>query len=193
MKKYLVVGLFSLIFCAFLSADVFAQRDYFTAEEVELIRGAQEIDRRIEVLTQIIDRRFHVLQVDVSAPKTKTKGEWGELPQGTRPELFLDIRRILQKAVDDIDSLAERPESAILPDPDAKKKDQPTFATLFPKAVRSLAAAAGRYAPALEKELGTTTDHGTKGSVLAAIDLCHEIIASVAKLPAEQPKKKGKS
>jgi hypothetical protein len=169
-----------------------AQRDFLTAEEVELVRENQEIDRRINVLTQAIDRRFHVLNLDVSAPKVKAKGEWGELPQGTRAELLLDIRRILQKAVDDIDSLAERPESAIIPDPDVKKKTDSSFATLFPRAVRSLASAAERYTPALKRELDSSSDNNEKGSIMASLDLCQEIIASVVKLPTEVPKKAGK-
>ena len=185
-------AIFLLGITAGLPLAASAQRDFLTTEEVELIRENQEIDRRIDVLTQAIDRRFHVLNVDVSAPKVKTKGEWGELPQGTRTQLLLDIRRILQKAVDDIDSLAERPESAILPLPDEKKKTDSSFASLFPRAVRNLAAAAERYSPALRKELETSTDNSDKGSIMAALDLCQEIIASVVKLPAEVPKKAGK-
>src|SRR5215203_5423109 len=76
-----------------------AQRDYFTPEEVELIRDAQEIDRRIEVLIHAIDRRFEVLKSDVSAPVVSKKDltKWGELPQGTRAEMLFDIKRILRK------------------------------------------------------------------------------------------------
>lgn len=167
-----------------------AQRDFLTPEEVELVRENQEIDKRIDILTQAIDRRFEVLAIDVSAGKVKGKNEWGNVPQGTRAELLLDIRRILQKAVDDIDSLAERPQSAILPYPDEKKKADSGFSTLFPRAVRNLAKAAERYTPALRKELDISTSNNEKGSILAVLDLCEEIIASVVKLPTEAPRKK---
>jgi hypothetical protein len=187
--SYLSICILTLLFSFVLPTEAFGQRDFFTPEEVELIRENQEIDKRIDVLTHAIDRRFHVLKVDVSAPKIKTKGDWGNLPEGTRPQLFLDIRRILQKAVDDIDSLAERPQSAILPDPDSKKK-QPTFEMLFPKAVRILASAAQRYEPALRGQLDVSTDNAETGSILGAIELCQEIIASVAKLPPETKKTK---
>ena len=170
------------------SVEVLAQRDYLTPEEVEIIRDSQEIDTRIVVLTQAIDRRFAVLNLDVGATKIKKDGAWGELPQGSRQELFLDIRRLLQKAVDDIDNLSERPESAVVPDP-AKRKDDTSFAVLFPKAVRNLAEAAKRYVPALKSQLDTSGNNSEKGSILGSLDLCSQIIDSVAKLPPEPPKK----
>src|SRR4051794_33944299 len=109
----------------FLATNGFAQRDYFTDEEVELVRDAQQIDQRISVLVHAIDRRFTALKVEVAAdapnPKDKNKDDWGPLPTGTRIQLLSDIRQILQKAIDDIDNLAERPESAPLPAPDEKK------------------------------------------------------------------------
>lgn len=157
-----------------------------------MIRDAQRIDDRINLLTKIIDRRFAALNVEVGGAKISPKDaeKWGALPESTRQELLIDIKRILQKAIDDIDSLAERPESAILPDPDDKKAKQ-SFADLFPKAVRSLAAAAKRYQPALKAELDKPNDNSEKGSVLASLDFCDQIIAAVAKLPAqvEQAKK----
>ena len=174
-----------------LSAGVFAQRDYLTPEEVEIIRDAQEIDTRIAVLTQAIDRRFAVLSLNVSAPKIKKEGAWGEMPQGSRSELFHDIKRLLQKAVDDIDNLSERPDSAVIPDPD-KRKDDTSFAVLFPRAVRNLADAAKRYVPVLKSQLETSGSNSEKGSILDSLELCSQIIDSVAKLPPEPPKKGGK-
>ena len=172
-------------------AGVLGQRDYLTPEEVEIIRDAQAIDSRIAVLTQAIDRRFAVLNLDVSAPKVKKNGDWGELPKGSRPELLFDIKRLLQKAVDDIDNLSERPESVVTLDP-ATRKDDTSFAALFPKAVRNLAEAAKRYVPVLKSQLYTTGNNNEKGSILDSIELCFQIIDSVAKLPPEPPKKQGK-
>ncbi len=187
--KRLVIILVFLV-TAFLPADVSAQRDFLTPEEVEIVRNSQEIDTRIEVLTQAIDRRFAVMNLDVAPPKVKKNGEWGELPQGSRSELFLDIRRLLQKAVDDIDNIAERPEAAVVPDPAIRKGDT-SHATLFPRAVRNLAAAAQRYMTVLKSQLDSG-DNSTKGSILDSLELCQQIIESVAKLPAETPKKGGK-
>ena len=169
-----------------------AQRDYFTAEEVELIRDAQKIDDRIDLLTKIIDRRFDALKINVAGAKISPKeaDKWGVLPESSRFQLLLDIKRILQKAIDDIDTLAERPDSAILPDPDDKKAKQ-SFADLFPKAVKSLGSAAKRYQPALKAELDKPNDNAEKGSVLDSLEFCDQIIAAVGKLATlpETPKK----
>jgi len=184
-----VIG-FLLLVLSF-SSDLLAQRDYFTPEEVELIREEQQIDRRIDVLTHAIDRRFAALNIDVASPivAKKEADKWGGPPNGTRAELLLDIRRILQKAIDDIDSLSGRPDS-LLVDPDNKKPKG--FSELFPLAVRKLAAAAKRYEPALHIELDKTQSNSEKGSLLDAIDSCDQIIESVAKLPPEPDSKKKK-
>jgi len=93
--------------------------------------------------------------------------------------LLYDIKRILQKAIDDIDNLSERPDSFVI-DPNEKKPKG--FTELFPKAVRSLAKAAGRYRPVLKTELDKTTDTAEKGSILDTLDMCDQIIESVSKL-----------
>ncbi len=167
------------------------RRDFLTDAEIELIRDAQEIDRRIDVLVHAADRRFDVLKIDVSKPVAKKESDaWGELPKGERIELLFDIKRLLQKAIDDIDNLSERPDAAILPDPE--EKNPKTLADLFPVAVRSLASAAARYKPALQKELDTTTDKMQQGVIMDIIDSCDQIAAAVPKLPAVVEKKKKK-
>lgn len=194
--KVAILFLFSIAASfVFLPATASAQRDYFTAEEVELIRDAQKIDDRMALLTKIIDRRFDALKIDVHGVKIgpKEQEKWGVLPESSRFQLLLDIKRVLQKAIDDIDSLAERPDSAILPDPDDKKAKQ-SFSDLFPKAVRTLGAAAQRYQPALKAELDKPNSGSEKGSVLDSLEFCDQIIAAVSKLPAEVEKpKKGKN
>lgn len=174
----------TLITCAtFFSANAAAQsRDFLTDDEVEIIRDAQQIDQRIDVLIHAIDRRFSVLKVNMALPgKPETKA-WGTLPQGTRLELLVDIKRILQKAIDDIDNISDRPDSMVL-QPDEKDKKKPRgFADLFPKAVRSLAAAAERYKPVLKSELDKTKEQWEKGPILDSLDLCDQITASLAKL-----------
>jgi hypothetical protein len=156
-------------------------RDYFTDDEVEMIRNAQEIDARIDVLTHCIDRRFAVLKIgSVKINPEKEKDKWGPMPAGTHTELLADVKNILQKAVDDIDNLAERPDSAPIPlDPKEKRKDS---SVLFSKAVRNLAAAAKQYEPALKAELDASKDQRERGILLDSIELCDEIIASVGKL-----------
>lgn len=189
MKYYFI--LISIILSAFVApATVTAQsRDFLTEDEVEIIRDAQQIDQRIMVLTHAIDRRLGVLKVNVgTSAKTEAK-EWGPLPEGTRTQLLSDIKKILQKAIDDVDNLSERPDSMVVqPDEDTKKnnKKKPQgFAELFPIAVRHLAAAADRFRPIFKSELDKTKDEADKGPILDSLDMCDQITAAVAKLPPE--------
>jgi len=184
MKSLLLAAVAVLLF---LPATTFCQRDYFTPEEVEIIRDAQQIDKRVDALVHMIDRRFAVLNVNVNAPAYKEKGsEWGQPPTGSRLDLLIDIKRILQKAVDDIDNLSERPESIAV----EEARDKPNqgqkskgFAQLFPVAVHDLAAAANRYGPVLKAELDKTKLPEEKGAILDSIEICDEIVAAVNKLP----------
>lgn len=167
--------------------------DYLTDEEIELVRDAQQIDRRIEVLVHAIDRRFAALKIDVGAPLKKEGSDWGTSPEGTRLQLLYDIKRILRKAVEDIDNLSERPDSMVIQDEPDKKKKAPGYNDLFPKAVRALAAAAERYKSPLKAELDRPGGAADKGSILDALDMCSEITAALEKLPKSETvvKKKG--
>ena len=180
--SFLAIALFT-IHCSLFTSAPAQSRDFLTDDEVELIRDAQQIDLRIEVLTRAIDRRFEVLKVNSGAAPLSKKDprEWGKMPEGTRLQLLNDIKRILEKAIDDIDNLSERPDSMVVDEPEKGKKVK-GFAELFPKAVRDLAKAATRYQSVLKAELDKTTDNMEKGVILASIDSCDLIIASVAKL-----------
>ena len=164
-----------------------------TDSEVEIIRDTQEIDTRIATLVHMADRRFGVLKIDVASPFAGKKEDfaWGLLPTGERLELFSDIKKIVQKAVDDIDNISERPDAAILPDPDSKKPK--TLKEIFPIAVRDLANAAARYRPVLAKELDTPTDQNQRGLILNILDNCDQILEAVKKLPPETTKQKKKN
>jgi hypothetical protein len=188
MKLFIVATITLLIFGVALTASA-QRRDYMTDAEIELVRDNQDIDKRIEVLTKMIDRRFTALGIDVGGWKETGKDQklWGDAPAGTRSNLLYDIRQILQKAVDDIDDVAEHNENTLT--------QNKTEGLLFPSAVRSLAAAANRYMPALKSALDKTTDDRDKGVILTSIESCEAIIDSVSQLPAETKpaKKKGKT
>jgi len=165
-------------------------RDYMTAEEVEIIRDAQEIDLRIEAIVRMVDRRFKVLKIDVQSPwaDKKEKDIWGELPTGERIDLLRDISKLIDKAISDIDNLNERPEAAILPDPEEKKPR--TFKEMFPAAVRTLAAAANRYKPVIEREMASSTDKEIIRISERILEDLNDITAGAAKLPPPEPKRK---
>jgi hypothetical protein len=176
-----------------VTATVDAQkRDYMTEMEIELVRDNQDIDKRIEVLTKMIDRRFTALGVEVGGWKQSGKDEkvWGEAPAGTPSNMLADIRHLLQKAVDDVDDVAEHNANTLT--------QNKTEGVLFPAGVRSLAAAATRYQPALKTLLDKSKDERDKGVILTSMELCQEIIDSVTKLPPEtkeeeKKRKKGKT
>ena len=184
------------VLCLFLFTGIlvsaqssFSQRrDSMTDEEIELVRDNQDIDKRIEVLTRMIDRRFSSMGVEVGGWKAseKDKAAWGEVRSGTRSQLLFDIRQLLQKAIDDIDDVSMHNENTLT--------QNKTEGLLFPKAVRTLAAAATRYLPALKSTLEKVTEERERGLLLASIEHCQDIIDAVTKLPPEtKPTKKGKT
>jgi len=168
------------IFClaSFFSMSAHAQRrDHLTEAEGELIREAQELDRRTEVFVKAVERRFAVLNNTAQSDDKKSKKDaekWGEIPKGTRGQLFQDIEKILQEAVDNIDNVAER---------DAKSE-------LLPNAVRILSNACQKFLPQLNSELDKTNTEIERGALLGAIDYCNQVVEASAKLPKEEKKRK---
>lgn len=155
-------------------------RDYLTDGEIEVVRDAQQLDNRVNVLVKIIDRRFTALGIDPGTNHSKKdKADWGPDPTGSRAELLGDIRSILQKAIDDINDVAERPDLMVT---DVTERKPKTFKEVFPLAVKNLAAAAARYKPLLQAEGAKNTDRIQTGMIANIIELCDEITASVTKL-----------
>lgn len=174
---------FTTFFCVLLlfSFSILAQRrDHLTEMETELVREFQEIDKRTEVLVKAIDRRFLVLNaVNVGNDKQfkKDSEKWGDLPTGTRRELLLDIERILQEAIDNIDNVAER---------NIKSE-------LFPRSVHILADASKKFLPQLKSQLDKTNTDMEKGAILGSMEFCNQIIeasSKVQKVTKEEKKKK---
>lgn len=152
------------------------RRDYLTPAEIELVRDNQEIDLRIGVLVKAIDRRLAVVNNETAKLTDKPDGSWGELPKGTRFELFSDIDRLLQKAIDDIDDVASR-------NMDSK---------LFPKAMNKLTASCQVYVPQFRALLDTAQDDKEKGALLGSLESCRQIIEASAKVPKEPAKEERK-
>lgn len=166
---------FILLFSSFAAnADAQKRRDYLTDAEIELVRDKQQIDERMEILVTAIDRRFAVLNNQPS-PVAKKIDKWGEEPKGTRTELISDITKLLQKAVDDIDNLAQNPKAL--------------ESSFFPKAVHYLAAAAERFQPQFKTLYDQITVEKERGVILNSIDLCNQIIEAAKKIPKETKKK----
>jgi hypothetical protein len=186
-RSIFVVVPAALLFTFILATDTAAQRrDYMTDAEIELVRDAQDIDLRIDVLTKMIDRRFIVLNINTggSAIPNKESEKWGAAPTGTRIEILDDIRKLLDKAVDDVDNIATHPNAVRYDTVDRSDKQKKKDETRFPTSVRNLAAAARRYQPALKSLLDSSKDEKEKGLILASLETCDEIISSTTKLPS---------
>src|ERR1051325_11702532 len=92
-----------------------AQRDHLTPQEVDLVKDAQALDKRIEIFIKAADRRLLVLNggTAVVANTKQAKKEaalWGDLPTGSRAELVSDIAKILDEAITNIDDVSARDE-----------------------------------------------------------------------------------
>ncbi len=158
-------------------------RDHLTPQEADLVRAEQTIDRRTSVFIRAVERRLLVLKApnaaaSKSAPKDSDK--LGELPTGTRAELFNDIAQILDEAITNIDDVAERePKSALLP-----------------KSLRKLSEASTNLLPQLTALRAATQEEAERAALDQAIENAQSIINAAQKLPADtgkSKKEKGKS
>ena len=89
------------------------QRDHLTQQEVDLVKEAQMLDKRIDVFIKAADRRVMVINNSASANAKQLKKDseqWGELPTGSRAELVSDITKILDEAITNIDDVSARDE-----------------------------------------------------------------------------------
>ena len=94
-------------------ASTLQQRDHLTQKEVDLVKEAQVLDKRIDVFIKAAERRLMVINNTSAANAKQLKKDserWGELPTGSRAELVGDIARILDEAITNIDDVSSRDE-----------------------------------------------------------------------------------
>ena len=112
-------SLLTLLFVLFVGPTFFSQastlqkRDHLTPQEVDLVKEAQALDKRIEVFIKAVERRMMVINNTGTANAKQLKKDserWGELPTGSRAELVGDIARIFDEAITNIDGVSERDE-----------------------------------------------------------------------------------
>ena len=156
-------------------------RDHLTEQEVELVRNAQILDKRIEVFIKAADRRMLVLS-GVEAPSTKQMKKddelWGNLPTGTRAELIGDIARIFDEAITNIDDVSSRDEKN----------------PLIAKALRNLAAAVTRIVDQLKPLEAQAKGDSEVSAFDQLIENAESILQAANKLPPPVEKKgKGKT
>jgi hypothetical protein len=88
-------------------------REHLTEQEVELVKEAQILDKRIAVFIKAADRRMMVITGSEATNTKQLKKDtelWGALPTGTRAELIGDIARIFDEAITNIDDVSSRDE-----------------------------------------------------------------------------------
>jgi len=99
---------------SFLPRAVAQQRDHLTQQEVDLVKEAQILDKRIDVFIKATERRMMVINGSAAANAKQLKKDsekgWGELPTGSRAELVSDIAKILDEAITNIDDVSARDE-----------------------------------------------------------------------------------
>ena len=161
-------------------ASTIQKRDYLTPQEVDLVKEAQALDKRIDVFIKAAERRLMVINNSSAANAKQLKKDserWGELPTGSRAELISDIAGILDAAINNIDGVSERDERN----------------PLIPKALRKLAGSVNTIMAQL-KPLSTQAKSEAE---VASFELLNEdaqsILEAANKLPPEVEKKAKKN
>jgi len=156
------------------------QRDHLTQQEVDLVKEAQILDKRIEVFIKAAERRMMVITGSASANAKQLKKDserWGELPTGSRAELVSDIARIFDEAITNIDDVSTRDERN----------------PLIGKSLRKLAQAVN----SIMGQLKPLSTEAKTDAEIASFELLNEdaqsILEAVNKLPPEVEKKAKKS
>ena len=156
------------------------KRDHLTPQEVDLVKEAQALDKRIEVFIKAADRRMLVLNGGAATPSAaqakqlkKDAEKWGELPAGSRAELVSDIARILDEAITNIDDVSSRDERN----------------PLIPKALRKLAQAVNTMMEQLKPLRGEVKTDSEIASFESLNEGAQSILEAATRLPPEVEKK----
>jgi hypothetical protein len=174
--------IFALAICTLLTslpADArnYIKRDHLTEQEVELVREAQQLDKRTEVFIRAAERRLQAISgASTAAPTKQMQKEmekWGALPKGTRAELLGDFAKILDEAINNIDDVAAR---------DAKNP-------LVPKALRKLASAVNNFLPQINSLRAAARDGEELAALEDALDHIQQIAEAANRLPPPSEKK----
>lgn len=171
------VLLTAVLVLSFSSAAQASQaREHLTPEEIDLVKDAQVLDKRIDVFIKAADRRMLALgAADTTNPKQQKKDSetWGELPTGSRAELIGDLAGIFDEAITNIDDVSTRDENN----------------PLIPKALRKLAAAATRIVAQLKPAEAQAKNEGELSSFDQLTEYAESILQAVNKLPPPVEKK----
>jgi len=165
---------------SFIAQGTALQRDHLTQQEVELVKEAQILDKRIDVFIKAAERRMRVISNSAGANAKQLKKDserWGELPTGSRAELVADIAKILDEAITNIDDVSARDDR------------NPLIGKSLRKLAQSVTAIMGQLKP-LAAEAKSEAE-------IASFELLNEdansILEAANKLPPEVEKKAKKN
>lgn len=173
--------IFSLVLCLGIVAQAATpQREHLTPQEIDLVKEAQILDKRIDVFIKAAERRLMVINNSASANAKLLKKDserWGELPTGSRAELVGDIARIFDEAITNIDDVSARDERN----------------PLIAKSLRKLATAVNT----ITGQLKPLAVDAKSDAEIASFELLNEdaqsILEAANKLPPEVDKKAKKN
>jgi len=170
--------LLTLVISLLLANTALAQRDYLTPQEVDLVKEAQILDKRIDVFIRAAERRLIVIDGSTAAAANakvlkKESERWGELPTGSRTELVSDIARIIDAAIDNIDDVSLHDERS----------------PLIAKSLRKLAASANSIMAQLKPLSAQAKSEAEIASFEQLNEGVQSIMEAVTKLPPEVEKK----
>ena len=170
----------ALVLCVVVVAQ--GQREHLTPQEIDLVKEAQVLDKRIDVFIKAAERRLMVINnaagSAANAKQLKKDSErWGELPTGSRAELVSDIARILDEAITNIDDVSSRDERN----------------PLIAKSLRKLAQAVN----SIMTQLKPLSTEAKSDAEIASFELLNEdaqsILEAATRLPPEVDKKAKKN
>jgi hypothetical protein len=163
-----------------LRVSAFQKRDHLTLQEVDRVKEAQILDKRIEVFIKAAERRVIVIngtQATNAKQLKKDAEKWGELPAGSRFELVGDIAGILTEAINNIDDVSSRDERN----------------PLIPKALRKLATSVSSILEQLKPLKAEAKTEAEIASLEKVNEDAQQILEAATKLPPEVDKKAKKN
>jgi hypothetical protein len=161
------------------ATTAFQGREHLTEQEIDLVKDAQILDKRIDVFIKAADRRLLALNgAGASNPANakqlkKDSESWGELPSGSRAQLIGDIAGIFDEAITNIDDVNSRDENN----------------PLIAKALRKLAQAASRVVEQLKPAEAQAKDDAELSSFDQLAENADSIVQAANKLPPPVEKK----
>jgi hypothetical protein len=179
-RIFFFLAQFSLLLSCCLTAGAVPPqaRDHLTPKEIDLVKDAQELDRRIDVFIKAADRRLLAIKgLDAASAKELKKDAefWGDLPSGSRSELVGDIAKILDEAITNVDDVSSRDEKN----------------PALPRVLRKLAAAASRIVDQLKPLESSAQGAAEVSNFDELMENAETIMQAANKLPPEvvQPHK----